>query len=83
MTKGKNIELPETLIFKISYNTPKILPYFEHFANFINHIYAQLDNFSIIELIENGFLWIFRDEAHFRQSLHIFLIFAIMRPRNF
>ena len=62
----------EQIIFKFSNINPKILKYFEHFENFINHFYSRYDDFFMIQTFQTGFLWIFRDLIHFRQSIQIF-----------
>ncbi len=76
------MENSDQLIFKISSGNPKIFPYFARFANFINYMYTQYDNFSMIELFENGFLWIFRDAEHFRQSIQTFRDFRNNAPQE-
>ena len=77
------MENSDQLIFKISSENPKIFPYFARFANFINYMYTQYDNFSMIELFENGFLWIFRDAEHFRQSIQTFRDLRNNAPKSF
>ena len=63
---------PSQVIFRITPENMKILPYFKRFVNYINQIYLQLDSFSTLEIIEGGFLWIFRSMGYFLQSLQTF-----------
>jgi len=72
----------EQLIVKISSENPKIFPYFERFANFINYMYTQFDNFSMIELFDNGFFMDLQIWTIFGNRFKYFEIFGIMLPQN-
>ncbi len=67
---------PSQVIFRITPENMKILPYFKQFVNYINQIYLQLDSFSTLEIIEGGFYGFFEVWVTFYNLYRLFVIFA-------
>ncbi len=67
---AKQSVIAEITILKEKYNI--IIPYFYKFADFINYLYRKLGSSSMIEVVSNGFLWVFDDSGELKKAVRIF-----------
>jgi hypothetical protein len=70
------------IILKVTTENLKIVPYFHKFADFMNYMYSKYDNFSVIELIDGGFVWIFRNFQYMKYAIDTFRNIRIETPED-